>query len=386
MRVTPVVRWAGAWCGLMLGVGAVHAGEVSFNGYISAYGGKALETADNPNAYPCNCAIVDYPFVGIYEDEWTFDPDTTFGLQANFTITDKLSATGQIVSHGSRNYDTSIQWAYLSYSLSDSWTLQAGRKRLPLFYYSDFFDVGYAMPWVRAPGDLYGWQIVGYEGLNTLFNGNWGDLGVTANIWAGRDNDDENALLTEVYYGTRVDEIWKDMLGGYLDLAGEWFNVRFVYMTNKVDRDIYGNTSTPPCTFDGQTPCPRLTDAKQNFAGMAFNVDWQNLVIRSEYNTFERPSEDNKYKAALFGIGYRFGDFLPMITASQFEETATWPDIEKHDTRSFSLRWDFSSSAAFKIQYDVFTDESTYFYAGDDDVSDFIGDSKLIAFGVDVVF
>lgn len=376
MRVTPVVRWAGAWCGLMLGVGAVHAGEVSFNGFISAYGGKALETADNPNAYPCNCAIVDYPFVGIYEDEWTFDPDTTFGLQANFTINDKLSATGQIVSHGSRNYDTSIQWAYLSYSLSDSWTLQAGRKRLPLFYYSDFFDVGYAMPWVRAPGDLYGWQIVGYEGLNALFNGSWGDLGVTANIWAGRDNDDENALLTEVYYGVRVDEAWKDMLGGYLDLAGEWFNVRVVYMVNKVDRLIY----------DEEPPRVRLDDVGQKFYGIAFNIDQGNFVLRSEYNTFERPDEDNKYKASLLGIGYRFGDFLPMITASQFEETATWPDIEKHDTRSFSLRWDFSSSAAFKIQYDVFTDESTYFYAGNDDVSDFIGDSKLIAFGVDVVF
>lgn len=376
MRVTPVVRWAGAWCGLMLGVGAVHAGEVSFNGFISAYGGKALETADNPNAYPCNCAIVDYPFVGIYEDEWTFDPDTTFGLQANFNITDELSATGQIVSHGSRNYDTSIQWAYLSYSLSDSWTLQAGRKRLPLFYYSDFFDVGYAMPWVRAPGDLYGWQIVGYEGLNALFNGNWGDLGVTANIWAGRDNDDENALLSEVYYGVRVDETWKDMLGGYLDLAGEWFNVRVVYMVNKVDRLIY----------DEEPPRVRLDDVSQKFYGIAFNIDQGNFVLRSEYNTFERPDEDNKYKASLLGIGYRFGDFLPMITASQFEETATWPDIEKHDTRSFSLRWDFSSSAAFKIQYDVFTDESTYFYAGNDDVSDFIGDSKLIAFGVDVVF
>lgn len=376
MRVTPVVRWAGAWCGLMLGVGAVHAGEVSFNGFISAYGGKALETADNPNAYPCNCAIVDYPFVGIYEDEWTFDPDTTFGLQANFNITDELSATGQIVSHGSRNYDTSIQWAYLSYSLSDSWTLQAGRKRLPLFYYSDFFDVGYAMPWVRAPGDLYGWQIVGYEGLNALFNGNWGDLGVTANIWAGRDNDDENALLSEVYYGVRVDETWKDMLGGYLDLAGEWFNVRVVYMVNKVDRLIY----------DEEPPRVRLDDVGQKFYGIAFNIDQGNFVLRSEYNTFERPDEDNKYKASLLGIGYRFGDFLPMITASQFEETATWPDIEKHDTRSFSLRWDFSSSAAFKIQYDVFTDESTYFYAGNDDVSDFIGDSKLIAFGVDVVF
>lgn len=377
MRMARSLRLAGLSL-LCLLTSTGNAGEVSFNGFLSAFGGKALETEDNPNAYPCNCPIADYPFVGIYEDEWTFDADTTFGLQANFTINDQLSATAQIVAHGARDYDAKVQWAYLSYGLSDSWTLQAGRKRLPLFYYSDFFDVGYAMPWVRAPGDLYGWQIVGYDGINTLFNGSWGDVGVTANIWAGRDDEDSNPLLTEVYYGVRVDETWKDMLGAYLDLNMDWLTVRVVYMVNKVDRLIY----------DEEPPRVRLDDVGQRFAGLAANIDYGNLVIRSEYNTFNRPDEDNKYKASLFGIGYRFGDFLPMITASQFKETATWPDIEKHNTRSFSLRWDFSSSAAFKIQYDVFEDESTYYYYPDefDPVSDFIGDYKLIALGVDVVF
>ena len=31
---------------------------------------------------------------------------------------------------------------YLSYEVNDNWTIQAGKKRLPLFYYSDFYDVG----------------------------------------------------------------------------------------------------------------------------------------------------------------------------------------------------------------------------------------------------
>lgn len=380
MQAAQCVRWTSVSmllvCAAALTSARVNAVEVSFNGFLSAVGGKALETDDNPYAFPCNCPIVDYPFVGLYDEDWTFDADTTFGLQANFTINDKLSATAQIVAHGARDYDASVQWAYLSYSLNDSWTVQAGRKRLPLFYYSDFFDVGYAMPWIRAPGDLYGWQIVGYEGLNALYNGSWGDVGVTYNIWLGRDDDDNNALLSEVYYGVQVDETWKNMIGNYLDLNYDWLTVRIVYMINEVDRLIY----------DQAPPRVRLDSVEQEFAGIAANIDYGDLVIRSEYNTFERPDEDNEYKAALLGIGYRFGDFLPMITASRFEETATWPDIEKHNTRSFSLRWDFSSSAAFKIQYDVFEDESTYFYSGNDNVSDFIGDYKLIALGVDVVF
>ena len=63
MRVTPLVRWAGALSVLAASAGTALAGDVTFNGFISAFGGKALETADNPNAFPCNCAIADYPFV-----------------------------------------------------------------------------------------------------------------------------------------------------------------------------------------------------------------------------------------------------------------------------------------------------------------------------------
>ncbi|NQD38113.1 porin [Permianibacter sp. IMCC34836] len=363
---------------LALAANAAMASELTMNGFLSAVGGKALETEDNPNAFPCNCAVVDYPFVGTYDEDWTFDAETTFGLQTNFKVNDKLSVTGQMVAHGSQDYKTDIEWAYISYNLNDSWTAQIGKKRLPLFYYSDFFDVGYAVPWMRAPGDLYGWQIVGYEGINALYNSSWGDWGVIGNVWYGRDQDNNNALLSDVYYGVRVDETWKDMLGGYLDLSRDWLTLRVVYMTNKVDRLIY----------DESPPRVRLEDEKQKFWGIAANIDYGDLVVRSEYNTFERPGEENKYKAALFGIGYRFGDFLPMITSSSFEETATWPDIEKHNTRSFSLRWDFASSAAFKIQYDIFEDESRYFYYPDenDPVSDFIGDSKLLTLGVDVVF
>ena len=60
-----------------------------------------------------------------------------------------LSVTGQIVARGVNDFDANFEWAYISYEINDNWTVQAGKKRLPLFYYSDFFDVGYAYVWMR---------------------------------------------------------------------------------------------------------------------------------------------------------------------------------------------------------------------------------------------
>lgn len=356
--------------------------EISFNGFASVFGGKAIKTEKNPNAVPCACYVADYPSAGFYTNEWSFDADTSYGLQANAKISDKLSVTGQFVGHGSQDYTATMEWAYVTYKLNDQWSLQGGRKRLPLFYYSDYFDVGFALPWIRASGDSYGWQITGYDGVNAQYTSNWGDINVIGNIFTGRDDSKNNTELSTIYYASpdgpvQVDETWKAMTGGYIDLTWEWLNFRSVYMQNKVDRLVHD--STPPRV--------RLKDVKQNFKGVSANIDWKNISVRSEYNMFKRPSEENTYYAKLLGIGYQMGNWLPMITRTDFREKAgQWSDIEIHHTTSFSLRWDFTRSAALKLQYDDFVDESKYFYYGNDNISDFVGDSKTIALGIDVVF
>lgn len=55
------------------------------------------------------------------------------------------------------------------------WKLQIGRKRLPLYYYSDFQDVGYAYNTVRPSPDVYGWDIVNYNGASLSTTRSLGD-------------------------------------------------------------------------------------------------------------------------------------------------------------------------------------------------------------------
>lgn len=84
----------------------------------------------------------DDTFLG-YDDNPDFSNESLFALQVSSDISDKLSATAQVLGRGSEDFDVNFEWAYLSYKISDSLTLVAGRSRLPLFTYSSSLDVGY---------------------------------------------------------------------------------------------------------------------------------------------------------------------------------------------------------------------------------------------------
>ena len=52
---------------------------------------------------------------------------------------------------------------------------QVGRKRIPLYYYSDFQDIGLSYPWVSPPPELYGWEVTNYNGGSLRYNDSFGD-------------------------------------------------------------------------------------------------------------------------------------------------------------------------------------------------------------------
>jgi hypothetical protein len=307
--------------------------EVSFSGFASINAGKVLSGTGVPQ-YGIDepTFLADYPIVSAYTDEISFEPETLFGLQINAPLGEGLSATAQIVARGANDFDAQFEWAYLTYELNENWSIQAGKKRLPLFYYSDFYDVGYAYVWMRAPADNYTWQIFNYNGINALYTGSIGDWSVTGNIYTGREDDKENKLLSDFFFKEPVREIWKDIFGGVIQTSNDWLEIRATYMTYTNQRYISGE----PATWNGKTE----RDGK--FYGIAANADWGNFFVLSELNRLD------------------LGGNL--------------------DTRmiTFGYRWDFHSSAAFKIQYDDVEDNSFDLAVA--------GDSKSITIGIDLVF
>jgi hypothetical protein len=350
-------------CGLAIS-SSVSMAEVSLSGFASINAGKVLSGTGVPH-YGIDepTFLADYPIVSAYTDEISFEPETLFGLQINAPLGEGLSATAQIVARGANDFDAQFEWAYITYELNENWSIQAGKKRLPLFYYSDFYDVGYAYVWMRAPADNYTWQIFNYNGINALYTGSIGDWSVTGNIYTGREDDKENKLLSDFFFKEPVREIWKDIFGGVIQTSNDWLEIRATYMTYTNQRYISGE----PATWNGKT------EREGNFYGIAANADGGNFFLLSELNRLDLGGNlDTK----MITLGYRFDNVTPFFAYAEFEEDA--PGGESHNTTSLGLRWDFHSSAAFKIQYDDVKDESYDLAVA--------GDSKSITIGIDLVF
>jgi len=329
--------------------------EARLNGFASVAVGRVIEGEK---------FLADYPKTGIYDTKLSLDPDTTLGLQLSTFFTNDFSLIAQVVVHGAEDYDPGVDWLYLNYFLSPKLSIQAGRKRLPLYYYSDHFDVGYAYYWIRPPPDVYTWQITNYNGVSLLYESAIGQWDTSINLYYGSEESEDNALLN-LLSGASVDETWKDMIGVVGTMANHWLEVRLTHMQGLIDRKISGVSV--------------INDIEQQFLGLSVNLTIDHLLILSEFNNYRQPDNDVEYNAYLVSFGYQIGDLTPHVTRSGFKQDINaLGNDEKHHTTSAGLRWDVVDNIAVKIQYDKVVDEGV--------MVPVLGDSKSITLGMDVVF
>lgn len=338
--------------------------EINFSGFISVNAGKVLSGTGVPQYDVPPTFLADYPIVSSYDEDWSFTPESLIGIQANGNLAQGLTATAQMVARGANDYDAVLEWAYLSYNLNDNWTVQAGKKRLPLFYYSDFYDVGYAYVWMRPPADTYTWQIFNYTGANVTYRNTWGEWAFVANGYTGSEDSQDNKLLSQFFFLEPTREVWKDILGGVVNLSRDWLEFRLTHMryTNKRYR------SGQPVLWDGKD------EREGKFYGASVNGDFGNIFFLTELNRLDL---GGNLDTAMLTLGYRFDNLTPFIGYSTFVEDGEG-DTEDHNTTFIGIRWDLHPSAAFKVQYDQVKDNSFDLAVA--------GDSKNITFGLDIVF
>lgn len=371
--------------------GTAQAGDVSFSGFLTVGGGYADD--EDADAY-----------AGYEEEDITFDADTVFGLQVSSAVTEKLTVTGQMVARGGNDYEVDAEWAYVSYAFSDNFTGRMGRLRTPLYLYSDYVDVGYAYSWLRAPREVYYLPFNNFQGVDFIWNFPLGSVDATIQWYYG--------ALTDSFYNADVNDVLDAELRGQTGLAFtlsyDWLTLRAAYHT--ADLSITPNTSNP--TVDGLAAALRANgfadnadrlyteDDSGSFKQIGFTIDTGTFVAAGESVEFE--IEDTPFsidKRKYLMIGLRFGDFLLHVTGAEMKDEAadmasgipvapaTAPLIAglnlvadtfvaDSETLSVGLRWDFTSSAAFKFQIDDVTDNKT----------DGANDQKVVAFAISTVF
>ena len=114
-----------------------------------------------------------------YSHSWSADVDSLIGAQLSARITPRLSAVLQLIAE--QNYDSSyrphVEWANLQYLLTPDFSVRFGRTVLPTFLFSGTRKVGYTYPWVRPPLEVYSRvPVTASDGVDASYRRHIGDF------------------------------------------------------------------------------------------------------------------------------------------------------------------------------------------------------------------
>ncbi len=336
------------------------------SGYVSVVGGKVLngKLDDNYiankgpttiNGVQCPCYVADWSNAGVYGEHLSLAQESRVGLQGTYTFTPQASFTGHVVSRGS-NAKPDLAWAFGSYKLDGNWEVQLGRKRIPLYYYSDFQDIGVAYPWITPPPEIYGWEATNYNGASLRYNRDLGDSQLTTSVFTGQEKN-KKSLYQKLYYPAGNTEVqWNNILGADLEISRGPLTLRAVAMGADVK------------TRNPHVDNPIDDKAVLKTYGLAANLDLDRWFILSEFARLSRDHTESGYKvsapAQTVGVGMRLGKWTPFLSYSRYTESTT--DSTQYVPGSYhhasaTLRYDVASGTAVKVQLDRQVDSTDNF-------------------------
>ena len=310
--------------------------EIQINGFANLIGGMTLD--DDEAVYG-------------YDSDFTFNPASVFGLQVRGDVSDKLSATAQLVGRGSEDYDASFEWAYMTYALSSNSSISAGRVRLPLFKYSASLDVGYSYHWLTPPDSVYGVLINNMDGVRYDYTNYYGDWEYGFQVFGGRgENGDIDA---------------EKLVGVSFEATRDWFSVRSIYAHTEFTSPNEDLTTLTDAISNFSAVVPTVTSLSNSFLfeedstgffELALAIDKYDWFVGAEYTHINLKDAPIAADDAWFiTAGMRFGKFTPHITYEHKESDAN--DVLEYldDVPSTISTGDAVTDATWATLYQTFT-------------------------------
>jgi opacity protein-like surface antigen len=364
-------------------------------------------------------------------DSISYAVDSKTAVQVDVRFTDRLSAVVQLVSESMNNnsWDSetnqewvpSLEWANLSYRVTDALTVRGGRIVMPFLMNSEFQKVGYANHWMRAPVELYGKvSYTSLDGADAWYKHSLGSGTNTVRVYGGMFNAEWEARES-----TRVN------MAGFIDTyeVGS-LTLRAAYQYSKLEgqgavggapiRQLAGGLGFFNSTAAAQANS--IAEVIEN----GFNVRFMTVGASYDADTWFVMGEvwkQNgsvlipKHTSAYVSGGVRVASWTPYATVATTDvhdsdsiTTRGIPAIpqtaaliggvqalngsfasslaESQSTFSLGARWDVVSNIAVKAQYDyvklprdsggMFINKTADFEAGKD--------ASLFGLSVDFVF
>lgn len=272
---------------------------------------------------------------------WGFGNDSRLGVQATATLSPQFSAVLQVISEyqADSTYRPAVEWANLKYAFTPDVHVRFGRVVLPTFLNSENRKIGYSLPWVHPPVDLYRvLAITSSDGIDAVYRFETGEavnsvraiygsnvidrptsISTSHGLWGVFDTLEYGATTLHVGYQERRASSFNLLTG----IQGAWIK----------NSDLSVGVSYDP-------------------------GDW---FAVSQW--IQRQSTTN-LTARYVGGGYRYKTFTPYVTLSHNGVASFVPGYppptaaalvsanKSQSTVSLGMRWDFMKNADFKIQYD----------------------------------
>lgn len=336
-----------------------------------------------------------------YDDKISFSEESLFAIQISGDVNDKVTATGQLVARGSDDYDPDFEWAYLTYSATDTISVSAGRLRLPLFKFSASKDVGYSYHWVNAPRSVYDVPFNNLDGFRLDYNNYAGDWEYNLQAAMGTISSDVETSLGDI---AKVEG--DNVIMFSAEATYDWFKIRGVVGSGKIT--VTSDAINAPLNglrAAGLTSLAddlALEDDSASFVGFGVDVDKFDWFASAEYTVITTDDSYNpEDKAFYVTAGLRIDKWTPSITYENKDGTedpkfldkvaalpaAVQPTAaavtvglqqafqEEFDLITLGLRYDYDTNIALKADVSKFSD----------DVND-ANDTTLVRFAVNYVF
>jgi hypothetical protein len=330
-----------------------------------------------------------------YDDNVDFSNGSLFAIQVSGDVNENVTATAQLLARGENDYEADFEWAYLTYTVNDQLSVNAGRLRLPLFRYSASSDVGYSFHWAQTPFSVYDVPFTNLDGVRIDYSNNVGDWDYLLQFGAGTY---ESEIGDGVINGENV-------LLVTAEATYESFKARLVYGQSD---STFAETTTDAAFAQLAQISPGLAnkvalrDDRGTFKGVGLEYDNFEWFISGEFT--EVSTEDSFAAddiAYFLTAGTRLGKFTPSLTyeardgkgdvkflediaalPAQFQPAASAVVVgfqsfffEDYALTTLGLRYDVDSQVALKL------DVSSYENKIQDEL-----DATLVRVAVNYVF
>ncbi|HEY5755815.1 MAG TPA: hypothetical protein VIU34_08325 [Steroidobacter sp.] len=295
------------------------------------------------------------------------DTDSRTAVQLDAKFTDRFSAVIQLVSEPVYNnswddepqklWEPSLQWANVSYRVTNDLTVRGGRIVFPFLMSAEFQGVGYANHWMRTPVEIYG--------RLPFSSVDGGDITYKHSLGRARNT-------IRAYYGTQDRRAPAPLASGDASVFGVIDTVEMGALT------LRGSYATGEIDRNGVISKPEL------FA-LGATYDVNQWFVMSEVVT-AKSSNTPTFTAGYVSGGVRIDKWTPFATVATSRQDSMNLVSRDQSTASIGVRWDARANMALKAQYDYLALPSDSVGSLINRTSDFKPGTDVSLFGLSVDF